>query len=211
MKNILYDGLADCKCKVCSIDGQPFLHFGSSEQLRDNTLKISDKSQQYLKINSFVSPETRIGNNTVLDNVCLPGKADIGTGCLISDIRFDLPVTIADNSSVCGFKLSDGSFVTVITDIKENPKSLIDSTELWNMPRFYKGKNFDESLTKFNQSADEEKVSLAFWKKGIVVFPKELFAFIADQFLAGAVETHEAQFFGVLDKDHVRDILDDRV
>ncbi len=162
IKNILYDYLSDINSDVYVAQGQPFLHFGNNEQLRNNTLKVSDKSEKHLKINSYVKSGSKIGCGTVLDNVCLRAESDIGEGCLISDIKFNFPITVNNNKVICGFRLNDGSFVTVMTDIKENPKELENGTELWDVPRFYKAQNFDDSFKKLVCGANEEKVSLAF-------------------------------------------------
>lgn len=162
LKDLLYNYLCGYSFNVCVVDDQPFLHFGNNEQLRKNTVFISDISEKYLKINSFLNLSTKVGFGTVFDNVCLYESSYIGSGCMISDIRFNQPVEIKDNSVVCGIRLKDGNFVTIITDISENPKDLINDSTLWNLPRFYKASSFDDSLKKFIAQTCEDKVSIKY-------------------------------------------------
>lgn len=162
LKKILYNYLSVYNFNVCVVDDQPFLHFGNNEQLRKNTIFISDASEKYLKINSVINPATEVGCGTVLDNVCLSEASRIGNGCVVSDIRFNQSVKIKDNSLVCGIRLKDGSFVTIVTDISENSKDLVNDSELWDLPRFYKASSFDDSLKKFNVQPREDKVSIKY-------------------------------------------------
>lgn len=162
LKKLLYSGLNGYNFNVCVAENQPFLHFGNNEQLRKNTILISDASEECLKINSFLNPETEVGYGTVLDNVCLCAPSHIGAGCLISDIILNTPVDIKDNSVVCGIRLKDGGFVAIVTDISENPKDFINTSELWSLPRFYKAKSFDDSFRKFVAQSCEEKVSIKY-------------------------------------------------
>lgn len=147
---------------VCEIKNQKFMHFGTNGQLIENTFSLAEKADGFLKINSFIDENVEAGNLTVFDNARLPQNSVVGAGCLVSDIAFNRGVIIEDNSVVCGFKLTDGSFVTVVTGVDENPKALLGEEELWSVPRFYKAKSFDASLDKFRRQADEEKYSLKY-------------------------------------------------
>lgn len=165
LKSKLFAGFKNCSAKVYVADGQQFLHFGNSEQLRDNTILISDRTENHLEINSYINPTGKIGKGSVFDNVCFMQPCETGSGCLVSDIKFNSPVKIKSNSLVCGFRLDDGSYVTVVTDIKENPKELTNSLEIWSVPRFYKAANFDTSFKKLTTQADEDKFSLEYCVK----------------------------------------------
>ncbi len=161
LKKMLYAALCGFTLKVCVPDGQSFIHFGTSSQLLDNVFSLSDKLP-YLLINSYAGDDVYVGNKTALDSALIQGKSEIGSNCLISDVMFNRDVTIPDYKSVSGIKINDGSFVTVITDLDENPKNKVGETELWDIPRFYKGKSFYDSLEKFFSNADEEKYSLSY-------------------------------------------------
>ncbi len=56
-----------------------------------------------------------------------------------------------------------------------------------------------------------EEVGLVLREEVVVVAPEHLLSGEAEQLLAGAVEPDEAQLAGVLDEDHVGDVLDDAV
>ncbi len=162
VKEILYKKLSCFSLNVCQIKNQEFMHFGTNRQSIANTFSLAEKADGFLKINSFVDENVQVGDSTVLDNACLPNGSQIGSGCLVSDISFNRSVNIEDDSVVCGFKLTDGSFVTVVTPIDENPKAFVGGVEIWSIPRFYKAKSFDNSFDKFRLNADEEKYSLQY-------------------------------------------------
>lgn len=159
VKKILFDALNQFTMNVCTVNGD-FIHLGTTKQLLEHTLALSGCAEGYLALNSFVGENSEIGEGTLLDNVYLPSDSAVGSDCIISDIYFESPVKIGNGFSVCGFRLNDGSFVTVVTDINENPKNSSDSVELWKKPRFYKAQSFDNSLNKFFTAPDEEKISL---------------------------------------------------
>lgn len=158
IRQTLYESLREFSLKVCNINGD-FIHFGSLDESRKNILKIAGTKDSFLRLNSFIGDGNAIGNNTVLDNVMLEGVCEIGSGCLVSDITLD-SCKIPDGKAVCGIRLSDGAYCTVMTDIDENPKESAGSLSLWEEPRFYKGKSFTDSFHKLCENSGEEKYSL---------------------------------------------------
>lgn len=163
VRRILFDAISSFPLEVSVLKGQKFRHIGSMKEALDNVIELSENKSSY--INSFVSEKAMVGENTVLDNVILEDGCKIGSGCFVSDVTFEKNVEISDNKTVCGIKLIDGSFVTVICDINENPKDKIYSEELWNIPRFYKGNSFTESYFKFINSQNEDRFSLDYCTK----------------------------------------------
>ena len=160
IRKILFDTISPFSIEVCLLENQKFVHMGSLKESLENIIGISGKQNSYLSLNSFVDEECDIGKNTVLDNVILHRGCEIGSACIVSDILLEKDIKIEDNKAVCGIKLSDGSFVAIICDVNENPKDKINGIEIWDIPRFYKGKSYAESLRKFYASAEEEKLSL---------------------------------------------------
>ena len=160
IRKILFDVISPFSLKVQILNGQKFIHMGSLKESLENIIEISGNKEDCLHLNSFVEDGCTIGVNTVLDNVILRKGCIIGSGCMISDISLDENTRIEDNKAVCGMKLSDGSFVTVICDINENPKEKINSKEIWDVPRFYKAESYTESLRKFLSDDEEGKLSL---------------------------------------------------
>lgn len=156
----LYESLHGFSLKVCKLNGD-FIHFGSLDESRKNILKISEAKDTFLKLNSYTGDGNTIGGNTVLDNVMLEGVCEIGSGCLVSDVTLD-SCKIPDGKAVCGIRLTDGAYCTVMTDIDENPKEKVGSLSLWEKPRFYKGKSFTDSFHKLCKNSDEEKYSLEY-------------------------------------------------
>ena len=161
IKNTLYNILSEYTLRVYVLENSRFIHFGSLAESLTNILLLSEKKDSNLKLYSYTDALSVIGKNTALDNVVLRNGCVIGADCTVSDITLD-GVEIGDAKAVCGVKLCDGNYVSVICDINENPKMKIDSTEIWDIPRFYKGKSFTESFNKFIEQTDEEKYSLQY-------------------------------------------------
>ena len=161
LKEMLYGALRGFTLKVCVPESQSFMHFGTSRQLLDNVFSLSDKLPRLL-INSYAGDSVSIGDKTLLDSALIHDNSEIGSDCLISDITFNRAISVPDSKAVSGIKINDGSFVTVITDIDENPKTKVGEAQLWDVPRFYKGKSFYDSFEKFLADADEEKYSLSY-------------------------------------------------
>lgn len=145
---------------VIALENQKFIHIGSVREALKNILSLSGEKDKFVSINSVVGNRCTVEKNTVLDNVILE-NCTIGEGCLISDVTLE-KVTVGRDTSVCGIKQKDGSFVTVVCSVDENPKEKVGENELWCVPRFYKGKSFTDSFIKFLNSADEEKFSMAY-------------------------------------------------
>ncbi len=160
VKELLFEKLSAFSMNVCEAVDENFIHFGSLAEALQNIRLLSDASEGYVKLNSFIDERTKVGNNSVIDGVQL-SSCEIGEGCLVTDITLE-NIAIDNGKSVCGIKLCDGSFVTVICDIDENPKDIIDNVSKWEMPRFYKANSFSESLKKYYMQTDEQKYSMQY-------------------------------------------------
>ncbi len=165
VRKILFQALSSFSLEVSILEEQNFVHMGSVKESLSNIVNLAKKENSYININSFVNEKSFVGKNTVLDNAILEEGCKVGSGCLVSDVTLSGNIEISDNKTVCGIKLTDGSFVTIICDINENPKEKISSEELWNVKRFYRGNSFTESYFKFINSQDEEKLSLDYCTK----------------------------------------------
>ncbi len=161
LKKILFDTISKYVLKVIKVENQHFRHFGSLKESLSNIIALSEKFDSYVAMNSHIV-NSFIGNNTVLDNVILKKDCHIGNNCIISDISFDEATVIEDNKVVCGIKTKDNQFVTIICDIDEDPKKIINSKELWDTERFYKGQSFNDSLNKFRNNSNEPTYSMCY-------------------------------------------------
>lgn len=161
VKNILFDTVSEYALKVIIIEKQDFRHFGSLKESLTNIIELSGKNDRFVSMNSHVV-DSYIGKNTVLDNVILKQGCRIGNNCIVSDISFDEGTEIEDNKVVCGIKLKDDTFVTIICDINEDPKKVVNTKELWETERFYKGISFNDSLEKYRNSSEESTYSISY-------------------------------------------------
>lgn len=161
VRQLLMKYLSLFSMNVVELENRSFIHFGSLGESLKNIIELSDKKDGFIKLNSHLDEESVVGKNSVLDNVLLENGCKIGSGCLISDVTLD-GISVEDGKAVCGIRLSDGSYVTVICDIDENPKMSVGSKELWDIPRFYKGKSFSDSLQKYYVNTEGEKYSLRY-------------------------------------------------
>lgn len=161
IKEKLYDLISDYSLKVIICpDGQDFVHMGSVREALENITAIAKSDNGTVLINSITDGESSVGNDSVLDNALLR-NCMVGERCFISDVTLE-DVEIPDNTAVCGIKLSDGMYVTIVCSVDENPKEKKGKDELWNIPRFFKGRSFTESYVKFINRADEEKFSMSY-------------------------------------------------
>lgn len=160
VKELLFDSLSAFSMNVCEVVNEKFIHFGSSKEALRNIRMLTGGSDIYTKLDSFIDEKTNIGNNSVLDGAQLNG-CSVGENCLVTDIALE-NISIGDNKSVCGIRISDGSFVSVICDIDENPKDMENDISKWEKPRFYKGKTFSESLEKYYNKAAEQQYSMQY-------------------------------------------------
>ncbi len=159
IKEKLYDLLSAFSIKVITADNQRFVHIGSVREALENIIAMSDSENEAVLINSIIDAKTSVKKNSVLDNVLL-GNCTVGERCFVSDVTLE-NAEIKNDTSVCGIKLSDGMYVTVVCPVSENPKRKIGEKELWDVPLFYKGKSFTDSFMKFENSSDEKKISMA--------------------------------------------------
>lgn len=155
LKDRLYDVLAQARMQVCNLN-EHFIHFGTMRETIQNIHYLNEKNNIF---HSFVSAESTIADSAVLDNVSLGGSCTVGENCLVSDVVLN-NVSIPANTSVCGIKLQDGSFVCIVTSVFENPKDSQNGKELWELPRFYKGFSFDKSYELFLSAAAEKAISI---------------------------------------------------
>ncbi len=160
LRKTLYKAFSSFRMKLISLDSSRFLHFGTLQETVDNIFSLSSCTDSYLSVSSFSDTANQIGSHTILNNAILENNCKIGCNCLITDISLK-DVSIKDNSSVCGIKLLDGSYVTIVCDINENPKDLCGDLTLWDAKRFYKGISFSDSYEKFISRQGDEKLSLA--------------------------------------------------
>ncbi|MBR0414284.1 MAG: hypothetical protein IJI67_04350 [Clostridia bacterium] len=151
----LFDLLGAQRMKVCSLK-EDFIHFGT---MRETLANIHRLSGHHHIFHSLVSEDCRVAPSAVLDNVQLSGTCAVGENCLVSDVQL-ADVTIPADTSVCGLKLKDGSFVCLVTSVFENPKDIIAGQETWNLPRFYKAESFEESYRCFAEEKGGEKLSI---------------------------------------------------
>ncbi len=159
IKEILFSLSEKFSLDVIALEGQEFIHIGSVREALKNIISLSGEKDKFISVNSIVDNKSKVEKNTVLDNVILE-DCTVGENCLISDVTLE-KINVDRDTSVCGIKQKDGSFVTVVCPVHENPKEKTGEKELWDLPRFYKGKSFTESFVKFMNSADEEKFSMA--------------------------------------------------
>ena len=163
VKKLIFDRLSAFTMDVCLVDNQDFLHFGSLAEARNNIVVLSGNSDKSVKLHSYTDAKTTIGEGTVLDGAQLNGCC-VGNGCIISDITLDNCV-VNDRKSIFGVRLQDGSYVTLVCDVDENPKNLVENISFWDSPRYYKAESFTKSFEKLYSEADEEKYSMDYCMK----------------------------------------------
>ena len=159
IKNKLYKILSSFSLDVLPLEDK-FVHMGSMKEARENIFFFADEKEKSLSLNSFTDEKTIVEKGAVIDN-CLLENCRVAGNSIICDITLE-NCEIDAEKALCGVKLTDGSFVAIVCDIDENPKDIRDGAELWDTPRFYRGKSYTESYNKFVSQSPEEKVSMAY-------------------------------------------------
>ena len=159
VKKILFNAFSRQQISAYELENSRFMHFGSVKEYLENIFYLSGTSEGAVNVNSYVDSTVKIGESTVLDTALIKGNSRIGKRCLISDVSLS-DVVVPDEKSVCGFRQTDGSFITAVCDIYENPKTVFNGTEFWDLPRFCKAKSFSESYGKFMNGCDGKRYSL---------------------------------------------------
>ncbi len=158
----LYKYLSPFSMDVCEVSGSDFLHFGTNTESLENIKALSDGARSGVNcINSILSTTSRCSAGTVLDNALIGENCVVGKNCFVCDVAID-NLTVGDETLVCGMKMRDGAYVTVVCPVNENPKDEQNGKELWKIPRFYKGRSFSDSYRKYTVKASGEKVSMQY-------------------------------------------------
>ena len=161
-RKALYKYFSPLSMNVCEIAGNDFLHFGTNAESLKNIKTLSDGARSGFNcINSILATTSRCSSGTVLDNALIGENCTIGKNCFVCDVALD-NLSVGSDTLVCGMKLADGAYVTVVCPVSENPKDEINGRELWKTKRFYKGRSFSDSYRKFVENSDGEKVSMQF-------------------------------------------------
>ncbi len=160
-KKLIFEKISEFGTDVLEVNAQRFLHFGSMSEALNNIFYVAEKNDDtYLNLNSYIDQESEIGKGSLLDNAQLE-CCKVGNGCIISDITLE-NIIIGNNKSICGIKLADGAFVSIVCDVTENTKDMVGNVSLWEMPRFYKGDSFTDSIKKYYSNSPDKKFSLAY-------------------------------------------------
>lgn len=152
--------LSEFGLSVFKAEKESFIHFGTLKESLENVISLS-RCGEYVNINSYIDSCVTVGGHTLIENAVIEGDSTIGKGCIISDVTLE-NVKVVDEKAICGIKLKDGYYVTIVCDVKENPRKIENGRELWLTDRYYKGVSFTDSYRKFISSADENKYSMAY-------------------------------------------------
>lgn len=163
IRSNLYQYFSDLSMKVCEVSGQEFLHFGTNYEILKNIKLLAGNSRNgNYSLNSIIGVSSRCQDETVLDNVLIGENCHIGRNCFVSDIALDDDFTIESDTMVCGMKLKNAAYVTIVCPIDENPKEIVNDKELWCTPRFYIGRSFSDSYRKYLEKAEKPNVSMEY-------------------------------------------------
>lgn len=141
-RKILWDKLSKYKMKVIKTAPSEFIHFGTTKELKDLvTKKIEDYSYLDWKKNiltnnignllvtsncSFIDRNTVIGGNCYIEKSYIGKNCKIGNDVILSNVKIS-DIEIPNNVCINTLKQLDGTYVSRIYSISENPKMKKDS------------------------------------------------------------------------------------
>ena len=134
--------------RVCTLR-KPLLHYGTlSELLRHITEEQQNEHEDFYS--ALAEKTVSVGRGTLLDHAAIGGRSVIGSGCIVSDVELR-DVTVPDNTSVFGFRLRDGRFVTAVAAVEADPRSAPQAADaLWETARFYPAESFTDSFLRYS-------------------------------------------------------------
>lgn len=157
-RKILWDKLSKYKMKVIKTAPSEFVHFGTTKELKDLvTKKIEDYSYLDWKKNiltnnignlfvtsncSFIDRNTVIGENCYIEKSYIGKNCKIGNDVILSNVKIS-DIEIPSNVCINTLKQLDGTYVSRIYSISDNPKMKKDnnteflSQNLVNILDFY--------------------------------------------------------------------------
>ena len=136
-RKILWDKLSKYKMKVIKTSPSEFVHFGTTKELKDLvTKKLEDYSYLDWKKNiltnsinnlfvtsncALIDKKTLIGENCYIEKSYIGKNCKIGNDVILSNVRIS-DVEIPSNVCINTLKQLDGTYVSRIYSINENPK-----------------------------------------------------------------------------------------
>ncbi|KAH0787522.1 bifunctional fucokinase/L-fucose-1-P-guanylyltransferase [Histomonas meleagridis] len=154
-RKILWDTLHKYQMKLICLSPGSFIHFGTTIELLNlvnpeidryhylgwsKHVKINSTNPSFAGNNSFISPNSNIGQGCFIEDSYIDKGTNIGKNCVISCVTLN-GQTIPDNVVLHCLKLNNGKYCVRIYGINDNPKEskIFDinlSESLWSKPLY---------------------------------------------------------------------------
>lgn len=138
-RKILWDTLHHYSIEVKKLSPAKFIHFGTTVELRQlmtddlkdyrfldwrcNVLSNIPHQSRFTCINSYISPDSKIGDGTFIEDVNMKTKCTIGKNCIISNVNLEvIDITLPDHALLHVLPIINNKFCARVFDVKDNPK-----------------------------------------------------------------------------------------
>lgn len=134
----LWNTLHEIELSLVRMSPARYIHFGTTKELLELTnhaaveyaylgweqqvLGNREHLNSFACNNSYLSPNAVIGEFSYLEDSYVGNNTVVGEGCVLSNIKID-SIEVPDKIVLHGIKYEDGSYVTRIYGVFDNPKS----------------------------------------------------------------------------------------
>lgn len=138
-RKVLWKTLHNFTIEVKKLSPAKFIHSGTSLEFlelmtdhikeyrflewRQNVLSNVPSNGTITCINSFISPGSKIGSGTFIENVNMQTNCVIGQNCIISSVNINaINLTLPDNTLLHILPIVGEKFCARVIDVRDNPK-----------------------------------------------------------------------------------------
>lgn len=154
-RTALWGVLHKYRMKLIRMAPASFIHFGTTrellrlitEEIREyrfldwaENVGTNSRATHFSASNAYVSRRARVGKGTYIEDSCVHGGSNIGSGCVISGVTLS-GETVPNGVVLHVLKLSDGRFVARLYGVDDNPKEnrlfgMVLNEPLWTAPLY---------------------------------------------------------------------------
>lgn len=149
----IWECLHQYKIKLIKLFPGKFIHFGTTLELLElmnksekeytfidwqkNSFSINESKSEVALVNSIIDKSVVIKENSYVEYSHLKGKTKLGKNVIVSNTTLE-DVSIPNNTCISTLKLKDGSYVTRIYSIYDNPKEILEDNASFLNNKFSK-------------------------------------------------------------------------
>ncbi|MEG1000580.1 MAG: L-fucokinase [Cellulosilyticaceae bacterium] len=153
----IWETFCEVPMHVQSLSPARFVHFGTSQELRElmstihSVYHFMDWSEKVISVddrlgerdeislvNSYIGEHTQVGEGSFIEDSQLEGEVVIGKGCILSNVIAAIPVTLGDHLVLHTLPVEEGKgntgYITRVYGVLDDPKREVNEGTFLNRP-----------------------------------------------------------------------------